>query len=147
MDDTYYSLPLTIDAILDDSGNEVKTCSEKESIDQFLETLVMTCPGEHVFDKEFGCKIWDMDFVKMTIRSDWEKEFNGYLLEAIANYEHRITEVTISTKVFEAVQDDVLYKSVKIKRKANIIVYCKLKATGELMTFYYSLYLGPISSK
>ena len=107
----------------------------------------MTCPGEHKFDREFGCKIWEMDFVRMTSPVNWEKDFRNYLLEAIGKFEHRITDVDVTASIVEETQEDSLYKSVSIKKRATVIIKTKLVSTGENVAFYYTMYLGPISSK
>lgn len=56
---TFCKLPLNIKDLLseDVKHSRLQTCSEKESIDQFLNLLISTSPGEHDYDKEFGCKI------------------------------------------------------------------------------------------
>lgn len=147
MDNNFYRLPLKFDSVLENTDGYLKTCSEKESIDQFLEILLMTCPGEHKFDRDFGCKIWEMDFVRMTSPVNWEKEFTNHLQEAIEKYENRITDVEVAASIIEEVQEDSLYKSVAIKKRATVIIKTKLVSTGENVAFYYTLYLGPISSK
>lgn len=147
MENNFYKLPLKFDSVFENTDEYLKTCSEKESIDQFLETLIMTCPGEHKFDREFGCKIWEMDFVRMTSPVNWEKDFRNYLLEAIGKFEHRITDVDVTASIVEETQEDSLYKSVSIRKRATVIIKTKLVSTGENVAFYYTMYLGPISSK
>lgn len=52
-------LPLDFGALLseDVENSRLASCTEIESIDQFIEMLIDTAPGEHAFDKEFGCEI------------------------------------------------------------------------------------------
>lgn len=61
----YYKFPLRIGLLLQDGNKSLPKCSEKESIDQHLELLFTTCPGEHRYDPRYGCRIWDMDFEKV----------------------------------------------------------------------------------
>jgi phage baseplate assembly protein W len=143
----FYRLPLNFDSVFEHTDEYMKTCSEKESIDQFIEMLIMTCPGEHKFDKNFGSQIWDMDFVKMISRVNWEKDFTHYLIESVTRYEHRITDINVTATISEVDVEDPIYQSVTVKNKASIIIKCKLLSTGENVAFYYTLYLGPISNE
>lgn len=53
-------IALDFEALLseDVENSRLASCSEIESIDQFIELLISTAPGEHAFDKEFGCEIF-----------------------------------------------------------------------------------------
>ena len=77
---TFCKLPLNIKDLLseDVKHSRLQTCSEKESIDQFLNLLISTCPGEHDYDKEFGCKIFDLDFERITSRTRWKVSYRIY---------------------------------------------------------------------
>jgi phage baseplate assembly protein W len=146
MDNHFYKLPLNFDSLFVSSEDYMKTCTEKESIDQFIEMIIMTCPGEHKFDKNFGSKIWDMDFVRMVSKLSWEKEFTQYLTEAVSRYETRITNILVSASIAEVQTGDDVYNMVSVKNKATIIIRCKLVSTGENVIFHYTLFLGPISN-
>lgn len=60
METKFCKLPLDFEALLseDVENSRLASCSEIESIDQFIELLISTAPGEHAFDKEFGCEIF-----------------------------------------------------------------------------------------
>ena len=64
METKFCKLPLDFEALLseDVENSRLASCSEIESIDQFIELLISTAPGEHAFDKEFGCEIFFLDF-------------------------------------------------------------------------------------
>ena len=147
MKQLYYKLPLKFDSVVENTDENMETCSEKESINQYLELLIMTCPGEHKFDKAFGSHIWDMDFERVVSRSRWEDEFCRYMQEAVVNYEHRITDVEISASIQDVVREDTVFQSVSVKKKAVVKIICQLLSTGEKCLFYYTLYLGPLSSE
>ena len=57
METKFCKLPLDFEALLseDVENSRLASCTEIESIDQFIEMLIDTAPGEHAFDKEFGC--------------------------------------------------------------------------------------------
>lgn len=60
METKFCKLPLDFGALLseDVENSRLASCTEIESIDQFIEMLIDTAPGEHAFDKEFGCEIF-----------------------------------------------------------------------------------------
>lgn len=60
METKFCKLPLDFGALLgeDVENSRLASCTEIESIDQFIEMLIDTAPGEHAFDKDFGCEIF-----------------------------------------------------------------------------------------
>lgn len=147
MSQLFYKIPTNFSDIIENTGENRKICSEKESINQYIELLLMTCPGEHRFDKNFGSKIWDMDFERVVSRIKWENEFCQYMQDSITNYEHRITNVEITASIQDAVREDPISKSVSVKKKVIVKIACRLLSTGEQCLFYNILYLGPLSSE
>lgn len=147
MSQLFYKIPTNFSAIIENTGENRKICSEKESINQYIELLLMTCPGEHRFDKNFGSKIWDMDFERVVSRIKWENEFCQYMQDSITNYEHRITNVEITASIQDAVREDPISKSISVKKKVIVKIACRLLSTGEPCLFYNILYLGPLSSE
>ena len=63
METKFCKLPLDFGALLseDVENSRLASCTEIESIDQFIEMLIDTAPGEHAFDKDFGCEIFYLD--------------------------------------------------------------------------------------
>ena len=104
-------MPLRFDPYSNESGEWFERCSEKESIDYFLEVLLTTCPGEHRFDKKFGTAIWEMDFERIVSLSEWKNRFITYLSEAVSRYEKRITNVIYDVQVSDVVRETNLDKN------------------------------------
>jgi len=77
----------------DPRRSRLASCTEIESIDQFIEMLIDTAPGEHAFDKEFGCEIFYLDFESIISHTRWEGQFSDYITQAITRYEKRLTNV------------------------------------------------------
>lgn len=146
---TFCKLPLNIKDLLseDVKHSRLQTCSEKESIDQFLNLLISTCLGEHDYDKEFGCKIFDLDFERITSRTRWEGKFTEYIKEAISRYEKRLTNVDVRVQINDKIRQDTVFETSTIKKQTQIWVTGNLLQTGERCSFYYVIYLGPISTK
>jgi phage baseplate assembly protein W len=122
-------------------------CSELESIDQYIEMILTTCPGEHKFNKSFGCGIWDMDFELVVSRQQWEDDFTAHILKAIQNFERRLKGVTVAIHVMEAAKEDLAMKTTAIKKKVHVFVNGILVSSNEPCGFNYILYLGPLSTE
>ncbi|MDH6311107.1 phage baseplate assembly protein W [Dysgonomonas sp. PFB1-18] len=147
MRNNFYKLPIRFDSIFDEKGGDMPMCSEIESIDQHIELLLTTCPGEHQFDKNFGCRIWDMDFERVVSRQKWEDDFKRYILEAIQKFEQRLRDVTVSIHIMEVVREDLIMKATAIKKKVIVQVNGKLASTNDRCGFKYTLFLGPLSAE
>jgi phage baseplate assembly protein W len=143
----FYKLPIRFNTVSEQSVVELSSCNEKESIDQHIELILTTCPGEHKFNKNFGCHIWDMDFELVSSRKKWEEDFTGHILQAVQDFEPRLKEVKVFIHIMEVAQDDLVMKSTAIKKKVIVFVNGKLVSTDELCGFKYALYLGPLSTE
>lgn len=145
MSKNFLKIPLETDSLLELNSNSF--CSELESIDQYIELILTTCPGEHAFDKNFGCKIWDMDFEKVSSRKKWEDEFSKYIYEAVSNYEKRLDDVTVTIEVMEVAKEDEVTKTTAIKKKVVVLVKGYILNTAKYGVFKYKLFLGPLSTE
>lgn len=50
MNSIYYKLPLDFSSVFIEDEKKMQTCNEVDSIDQYIELLLTTCPGEHKFN-------------------------------------------------------------------------------------------------
>lgn len=142
----FYKLPIDIVRIFETNSQNLLKCDEKQSIDQNLELIITTCPGEHKYDPHFGCKIWDLDFERVVSKRLWEEQFVKFISEAIEKYEPRIKEVEPSVHFFDTKREFEMSGATSIRKKVDININAKLVSTGSRCRFFYSLYLGPLSS-
>ncbi len=142
----FYKIPIDLSRIFESNIRNLSKYSEKESIDNNLELIITTCPGEHKYDPKFGCEIWNLDFERVVSKSLWEDQFLRFIREAITKYEPRIYEVVPSVSFSDTRKEDVLSGATSIRKKADIRIDARLIKTGAKCCFYYSLYLGPLSS-
>lgn len=149
MDGRYYKLPLNLSALLGDDTDQsyLDTCSEKESIYQYIHLLISTCPGEHDFEKTFGAQIFDMDFEKIVSRARWEMQFTQFITDTIVNNEKRLENVDVRVQIEDTTRQDSVFGTSTIKKRAQVTVSGNLVRTGEFCRFSYILYLGPLSTK
>lgn len=147
MKQEYYKLPIRFDSVFDETAPNMPVCSELESIDQQIELIITTCPGEHKFDRNFGCGIWDMDFERVVSRKQWEDDFSAHILKAVQSFEKRLKDITVTIQVMDATREDLVMKTTAIKKKVHVFVNGKRISTNEACGFNYSLYLGPLSTE
>ena len=79
MKQKYYKLPVRLEKLFEGDIRQLERCSELESIDQHIELLLTTCPGEHRFDPKYGCRIWELDFERIVSTEQWKELFTGYV--------------------------------------------------------------------
>lgn len=144
---TYYKLPLNLDAIFSEDHAEIGLCTEVESVDQHIELIITTCPGEHKFNKNFGCRIWDMDFELVVSRKKWEEEFSAAIKTAVETFEQRIKNVDVTIHVMEVTREDRLTKTTAIKKIVDVSIKGKLISTQYNCVFKYRLFLGPLATE
>lgn len=138
---------MRFDSVFEDEPFQMLKCNEKESIDQHIELLLTTCPGEHQFDHEWGCKIWDMDFENITAKSDWEELFKSHILNCVQRYENRITGISLKLNIDDVARSDNHLMITAIKKQVSVHIIARLLSTGEKCCFNYILYLGPLSTQ
>jgi phage baseplate assembly protein W len=141
----YYQLPLLFSRLFE--SKDLLRCSESESIDRNLELLLTTCPGEHKYDPGFGCSIWDLDFESVVSIQKWENTFVQYITDAVKKYEPRIREVSPRVSFIDVRNRHELSGAVSIRKRADIRIDAIIVSSGKKCCFYYSLYLGPLSSE
>lgn len=147
MKQEYYKLPLDFTSFFENGGAHLAKCTEMESIDQNVELLLTTFPGEHRFDPNFGCRIWEMDFENVASLELWEERFKQYVYESIISYEARLADVSIRIHLRDIVKEERLSYSVTVRKRADIYVSAKITSTDEPLNLVYTLYLGPLSNE
>lgn len=143
----YYKLPLLFTRLFESEIKDLSKCSEEESIDRNLELIMTTCPGEHKYNPDFGCKIWDLDFESVVSVQKWENTFLQYITEAIKSFEPRICNAVSKIKFFDVRNQHEFSGAVSIRKRVEITIDATVASSGKKCCFYYSLYLGPLSSE
>ncbi len=144
MSGKYYKLPLNFNHFFETGSFE--KCSELVSIDQHIELLLTTCPGEHRFDVNFGCEIWLLDFDHNSTTNKWKKLFHDYVMESIVTYEKRISRVVVNINITEVVRSELSDRTT-IRRRVEITVEAVLNSTKQNCYFGYNIFLGPITNQ
>ena len=110
--------------------------------------LIDTAPGEHAFDKDFGCEIFYLDFESIiSLLPAGKGSFPNYITQAITRYEKRLTNVNVRVIIDDTTRQDNVFEASTIKKRVQVYVYGNLVHTGEKRCLYYVIYLGPISTR
>lgn len=145
MKQEFYKLPLNFKRFFTEKEGRFETCTELESINQHIELLLTTCPGEHRFDPDFGCRIWELDFNRVVSMDQWKELFTQYVTQALHDYEKRLSDITIAVDIRDVIREEI-QDSAMIRKRVDIIVKGVLNSSSEQCAFGFKLFLGPLSN-
>lgn len=143
MADNFLKRPFRFSNIL--SHQNLDKASLGQSIAKNIELIIFTRKGEHRFNPNFGCEIWDLDFELMVSEGLWEEMLRKSLTNSIAEYEKRIVNVEVDVKITEVEKFFSVRKVAEIKKKVNVYVEGRMRYTNERFSFSKSLFLSPLS--
>ena len=141
---TCYKMPLLFSRLFE--SGDLLQCNVEDSIDRNLELIITTCPGEHKFDPGYGCNIWDLDFENVISVQRWENDFIAFISQAIKKYEPRIIETETKVNFLDVKNQHEFSGAISIRKRADIHIFAEIINTGKKCCFFYSLYLGPLTS-
>ena len=143
MDDsvnTYYSLPLRLDKIINKRSNPL--CSLQESIAQNLYLLITSNFKELRFDHSYGCSIWEQDFEIMT-HIKWKDTLSSSLEETIRIHEERLKNARVKIEIEE--YKFMNKETIRIKKKLIIKIEGYVVKTNEKFEFMEQIFIAPFS--
>jgi len=144
MNDSFYNKPFRFGAVL--AGGELSQADLGRSISNHIELIIFTRYGEHRYNENFGCEIWDLDFELIVSEALWEEKFRKSLLKSIIDNEARLYDVSVEVRITEVENVYPLRKITEIKKKVDITVRANIKLTGEKYFFNTALFLSPLST-
>jgi hypothetical protein len=106
-----------------------KVATLRKSIDEFLELLVFTHPGECKFAYDFGFSFWENEFRNLTIETfnnseEPRKRFEDNLKNAIQKYEPNLTDVKVEILLSD---EQLVIRKYSIRFFVVIIIYGNIK--------------------
>jgi hypothetical protein len=109
--------------------NFPRVVDEKTSIDQFLELIVFTHPGECKFAYDFGFSFWETEFSNISVDSfnsneNPRKKFEENLKKTIVNFEPRLDNIKVDIHLSQS--ETVIHK-MKIKYLVTIKIQAVIK--------------------
>ncbi|TCD07625.1 hypothetical protein EZ449_13900 [Pedobacter frigidisoli] len=144
MSDKFFNKPFRLSSLF--SGNGIQSTDLGKSISNHIELIIFTRYGEHRYQQNFGCEIWDLDFELIVSESIWEEKFRKSLLKSITDHELRIYNMSVDIHIAEVENVYPMRKITEIKKKVDISVRALIKATGEKYFFNTALFLSPLST-
>ncbi|MGM9476715.1 GPW/gp25 family protein [Pedobacter sp. GSP4] len=144
MSENFLNKPFRFNSIF--SGTDLQSTDLGKSISNHIELIIFTRFGEHRFNPNFGCEIWDLDFELIVSESIWEEKFRKSLLKSIIDYEFRIYSTSVEVRITEVENVYPLRRITEIKKKVDISVRALIKTTGEKYFFNTALFLSPLST-
>jgi phage baseplate assembly protein W len=113
-----------------------------QSLQQHISLIITTRLGDCRFEPDFGCKIWDVDFVVPSNLNSWKEEIKAALQEAIQKHERRIEQIQMfNIQVAQAGTTDIS----RIQQRLEIELRCALKGTHDTFSYTETLYFSPVS--
>lgn len=144
MSENFFNKPFRFNSIF--SGAGLQATDLGKSISNHIELIIFTRYGEHRYQDDFGCEIWDLDFELIVSESIWEEKFRKSLLKSITDYEFRIYDTAVEVHITEVENVYPLRNITEIKKKVDISVRARIKTTGEKYFFNTALFLSPLST-
>lgn len=143
----YYKLPLNISRFFTEEGGHLDQYGELESIDRYLDLLLITCQGEHGFNQNFGTKIWDFDFENVVSKTAWEEKFVRYIRQAVEDNEKRLKDIDVQIHIRDVLREEAYMNSVTMHKRVDVVITGVVASTNKRHGFKYSLYMSPLSKE
>src|SRR5687768_16859655 len=112
------------------ANQPLETCDAGISISQHIELIIFSRFGEHRFNPDFGCEIWELDFELIANEAMWEEKMAQSIKRGMREQEKRLTGVDAFLKVEDVEKVFPLRRITEIKKKAEVTVTGKLADTG-----------------
>lgn len=139
-DNTYYSLPLTLETIL--QRKKHPRCTLPESIHQHLYLLLVTHLGESRYDRRYGGELWDSDFSLLS-QLKWKDLIKESFEHSVRTYEPRLTQVKVRVEVEEF--DQMTKTNRYVRKRVGLGVDAVITQTNESFSFFERIFISPMS--
>jgi len=129
----FYSLPFSFEDLLYQRSEALK-CSLEKSIRQHIAMILVTRLGSYRYNPDYGCSVWEEDFVTPSSPEKWKNDIKDKLAAAIEEHEERIEEIT---RFVATIQKNHLRQAIEIELEGT------LKETNEKFSYTDTLYFSP----
>lgn len=138
----YYSLPISAGNLI--NPTKAPKVLLGESVAQHLKLIMTTSYGECMFDKEYGCSLWSIDFNNVTSNSKLKETISDAILKSIKKHEKRLSEVEVDVEV-EQEEHSVDINKNSIRKLVHITIKGQLAQIDDDFVYYEHFYIGPLS--
>ncbi len=140
--DTFYSIPIHVKDILSKQRREQYTCSLDTSIGQNINLIISTKFQEFRFDPDYGCSVWEVDFVVPSNINLWKEEIKAALEKAILQYDKRIEQIR---EFSITVEEDPRHRK-RNNQILHIRIQGSVKGTSEEFEYRDTLFFSPYAT-
>lgn len=144
MKNFYYSLPLDF-SLLKKKNKEHQYCTYDQSIAQNLFVLITSRYGEHRYDDDFGCELWQADFQLITNQNIWKERIRKSIENLISKFEKRLKNFQIDIDLVETEIISPITKQKSVKKCLHINIKGITTLTGESFSFNTKMFISPLS--
>lgn len=105
-----------------------RTESQRKSIDEHIELIMTTRPGDYKYSKEYGFTIWDLEFENLEIEkfnshNNPRQDIEKMLAKVISKYEPRLKNVEV----------EIIFVYKKIFKGKKIKFYVDVAVKGNIV--------------
>jgi phage baseplate assembly protein W len=136
----YYDFPLKTSDL--SQKKEHPRISLMDSVSRMIHMISITHFGEFKYDESLGCEIWDYDFVNITNYQLFKENIRSSLLQTIADYEPRLSDVRIDVQIQQV---EIKVRNRRTKCQITLKVDGMLTKTNEPYTYHENFFIGPLS--
>lgn len=144
MKNLYYDLPISF-SDLKKKNKELSLCNYEKSIAQNIFMLITSRPGEHRFDYELGCEIWESDFELISNQNTWKEKIRKSVEQIVLKKEKRLKQIYVDAELSEEEIISPITNKKSIKKRLKLRVRGVSVLTGEDFLFETKLFISPIS--
>jgi phage baseplate assembly protein W len=140
----YFTLPLNFEKII--QKERQPRCLLADSLRQHINLIIRTHFKESRYDDEYGCMIWEKDFVTIRSVDKWKGELLESFQESLKKYEVRLSNIQIEVNLDDLkVIDPKTRKIIELKRRINVQIEGTIKQTNEYFQHNEFIFFSPLS--
>ena len=137
----FYSIPMSFEQLLKQEQKKLRS-PLRDSLKQHISLIITTRLGNCRFEPDFGCRIWDVDFVVPSNLNSLKEEIKVSLEDAIKKHEQRIDKILAFKITVDQVGPTLMGR---IQQKLEIDLEFTIKGTNEKVHMKKILYFSPVS--
>lgn len=122
------------------------TCELGRSVAQLLYLLLHTRPGQLRSAPDFGCAVWELEFISNVELAHWEGTLTKSLLRAVQHYEPRLRDVRVRVALSATAPPQGQAADLPARWYAQVTITGVLTLTHEPFSFSTQLHIGQLSA-
>jgi len=139
----YYTTPFNVEQLL---KGQHPPAAMQESIARHINLLLRTHLGEHRYDPQFGCLVWEKDFQTIHSIYKWKADLMAECTRTLTRCEKRLKKLEVNVELDEdKITDPSTLKVLEIRKRLIISVEGVVALTNEAFKHQECIYFSPLS--